>query len=188
MPLSVFLFSVNVFVWVVVSLRQLNGRYNYLFITYAVIELVQLVGYFVLNRYDYLLTASLGFAAIFILITSRNSSLKSPGVVLLVTSLVSLLLLPDLRAGFSLIVFQHAVIFIILLRDAFADMQNSMEINLFYVFMLLNEINFIFMYLSLRFSSGVLSDVSQLQVMAGTAIALWFTIFRYDRPKLGFKI
>ncbi len=188
MPLSVFLFIIYVLAWVMVSLRQFTGRYNFIFITYAIIELVQLAEHFLLSRYDYLLTGALGFAVIFALFTGRNRKLRPPGIVLLCTALVSTLLLPDFRSGLSLIILQHAVIFIILLWDAFSDMKNTMEINLFYVFMLLNEINAIFMYLSLRLSSGHLSDVSQLQVMMGTCIALWFIIFRYDRPKLGIKI
>ncbi|GMU87621.1 MAG: hypothetical protein AMXMBFR48_28620 [Ignavibacteriales bacterium] len=188
MPLSLFLFIIYVFAWVAVSLRQYSGRYNFIFITYALIELLQLTEHFLLSRYDYLLTGALGFAIIYFLLTSRNRRLKSPGVFLLSTALILLLLLPDFQSGFSLIILQHAVIFIILLWDAYSDMTNNMEINLFYVFMLLNEINAIFMYMSLRFSSGALSDVSRLQVMMGTCIAFWFIIFRYDKPKLGIKI
>lgn len=188
MPLSVFLFIIYVLALVVVSLRQSGGRYSFIFIGYAIIELVQLTEHFLFRPYDYLVTGALGFGIIYALITTGNRQLRNSAIALLFTSLIALLFLPDFRSGFSLIIFQHAVIFIILLRDAYTDMKYTMEINLFYVFMLLNEINAIFMYLSLWFSSGVLSDVSQLQIMMGTGIAVWFTVFRYDRPKVGIKI
>lgn len=169
--------TLSIIVWLFPPIRQFKGKFFFYFLILALLDpLLELIHLFIhLNPIEFY---SIGNLLLIISLLSFSKLQKYMGYLILITIITTWLSFSlGIREVIMIIILEHLVILIFLLRVTLLDINDNRHINLFYIILDFYILSIIFKFfgtlIDLRFSLFYFYITSAFEILIGTFFILY---------------